>query len=72
MTCIFILIITIFLLLLPLILSIVTITYVGPTFNRSEDIKVDDWKRKFILFFAWFNLAYIIFLTLSYSTLELI
>ena len=70
MTCIFILMLTILLLLVPLILSIVSITYVGPTFNRTEDIKVDDWRRKFILFFAWFNLAYIILLTISYLRLK--
>jgi uncharacterized membrane protein len=68
MSCIFLLIFAVFLLLLPLILVITTIIYIGPTFNRSEDIKVDDWKRKFVLFFAWFNLAYIILLVLSYLT----
>ena len=68
MTCIFILMLTIFLLSLPLILAITTIIYIGPTFDRTEDIKVDDWRRKFILFFAWFNLAYIILLGLSYLT----
>ena len=65
-TGIFILVLAVFLLLLPLILLITTISYVGPTFKRDQDIKVDDWRRKFILFFAWFNLAYIILVVVSY------
>jgi quinol-cytochrome oxidoreductase complex cytochrome b subunit len=67
MSCIF-LILTVILLSLSLILPITTIVYVGPTFDRTEDIKVDDWRRKFILFFAWINIAYIILLMLYGSS----
>jgi hypothetical protein len=35
--------------------NVFIITYIGPTFNRQTEIKVDDFRRKWVLFFAWFN-----------------
>jgi hypothetical protein len=35
--------------------NVFIITYIGPKFNRQTEIKVDDFRRKWVLFFAWFN-----------------
>jgi len=38
-----------------IITSVFTIIYLGPTFEKSS-IEENDWKRKWIIFFAWFGL----------------
>ena len=38
--------------------SVVCITYLGPTFDSKPSLDVNDWRRKFLLFFAWFNVVY--------------
>lgn len=35
---------------------IFTLEYLGWSFNDNSEIKKDDWKRKWIIFFAWLNL----------------
>ena len=42
-----------------LLAEIVIITYLGPTFEHSEKIDVNDWRRKFTLFFSWLAVAMI-------------
>lgn len=36
---------------------IITLSYLGPTFEEPSKIDPNDWKRKWIIFFAWFNLV---------------
>jgi len=43
--------------LLILLTAVFTILYLGPTFGDPGEIDVDDWKRKWILFFAWFGVV---------------
>lgn len=43
--------------ILPLITNIFVIIYLGPTFDRTKKIPVDNWMRKWVLFFAWFNIV---------------
>ena len=45
--------------ILPILTNIFTIIYLGPTFGRNKKIKVDNWMRKWVLFFAWFNIVII-------------
>lgn len=40
--------------------SVVCITYLGPTFDSKPALDVNDWRRKFLLFFAWFNVVYLV------------
>lgn len=42
-------------LMISLMTSIITLLYLGTSFN-SKDLKLDDWKRKFMIFFAYFNI----------------
>lgn len=45
--------------LLGIITCILTLMYLGMSFNNPEIIDPRDWKRKWIIFFAWFNLVVI-------------
>jgi hypothetical protein len=37
--------------------GVITIIYIGPSFNRTDPIDPQNWKRHWILFFAWFRLV---------------
>jgi hypothetical protein len=50
----FSIIITIF---ISIMTDILTITYIGPYFNRNKEIFINDWRRKWILFFNWFTVG---------------
>jgi uncharacterized membrane protein len=50
-------------LMLAILTSVFTIKYIGPTFNRTEHIDVNNWMRKWILFFTWYGLVATIFVT---------
>ena len=43
--------------IIPIITSILTLTYLGVSFNENIEINADDWRRKWIIFFAWLNLV---------------
>lgn len=43
--------------IIPIITSILTLQYLGMTFDENIEIKSDDWRRKWIIFFAWLNLV---------------
>lgn len=36
---------------------IITLSYLGSSFKAPASIDPTDWKRKWIIFFAWFNLV---------------
>lgn len=38
-----------------IVTSILTIVYLGPSFEKSS-IEENDWKRKWIIFYVWFSL----------------
>ena len=42
--------------ILPVLTSIFTLQYIGWTFDNNSDIPKEDWKRKWIIFFAWLGL----------------
>ena len=50
--------------LLSILTYIFTLSYLGTTFNTNKKIDVRDWKRKWIIFFAWFNIGVYSVLTL--------
>lgn len=37
--------------------SVFTLIYLGWTFDTPEKVDPQDWKRKWIIFFAWFHIA---------------
>jgi len=43
---------------LPILTGVFSILYLGP-WSESDLIDPSDWKRKWILFFAWFNLIFL-------------
>lgn len=48
-------IIILFSFVVAIITQIITLHYLGASFN-DKDLKVDDWKRKWLIFFAYFNI----------------
>lgn len=42
--------------LIPIATAIITLNYLGMTFDEKNDSKIDanDWQRKWLIFFAWF------------------
>jgi len=44
--------------ILPVLMSIFTLQYIGWTFDNSSDIPKEDWKRKWVIFFAWLGLVF--------------
>lgn len=44
--------------------AVITLTYLGWTFDDPENIYPKDWKRVWVIFFAWLNAAFIILLFL--------
>lgn len=55
------LILQIFLQLIPILTAIIVLLYLGPTFS-DEDVHIDpsDWRRKWLIFFAWLSLIIIL------------
>ena len=45
--------------------NIFTLMYLGWTFKAPESINPQDWKRKWIIFFAWFSLASLSLITIA-------
>lgn len=43
--------------ILVIITDILIISYLGPMWDSKQTIDPTDWRRKWILFFAWFKLA---------------
>lgn len=41
---------------IPIITHILTLIYLGTSLDSSYSIDLQDWKRKWIIFFAWFGL----------------
>lgn len=41
-----------------IILSVIILYYLGWTFDETQEIKIDDWKRKYIIVFVWIMLIY--------------
>lgn len=48
----------------PLLTSIFTLSYLGTTITPTKTIDTNDWKRKWIIFFSWFNLILNLFVLL--------
>jgi len=42
--------------ILPIVTAIILLTYLGPTFSNNVEIDPNDWRRKWLIFFAWLNL----------------
>jgi hypothetical protein len=46
--------IQLFLLLVPIITAVIVLTYLGPWLSEeNKDIDVADWRRKWLVIFAW-------------------
>jgi|688.fasta_scaffold1492022_2 hypothetical protein len=45
--------------ILPMMTNILILVYLGHTFTPSKSIDPEDWKRKWIIFFAWYYLAWV-------------
>lgn len=43
--------------ILMIITDILTVTYLGPKWDSKEFIDPNDWRRKWILFFAWIKIV---------------
>ena len=56
--------------ILGVISLVVSITYLGPTFDSKPALEIDDWRRKFLLFFAWFNVVYYSIMLIFIKDLE--
>jgi hypothetical protein len=59
-------------LVLLTITNIITIMYLGPGFDKSDKIDVNDWRRKWILFFGWFNavmLSIVVLIFIMYGSI---
>jgi hypothetical protein len=52
-------------LVLTILTNAFTIKYIGPSFNRTEHINVNDWMRKWVLFFAWYSLVVTIIMVVT-------
>lgn len=47
-----------FLYFVPILTAVITLSYLGMTFREDEvDIDPQDWRRKWLIFFAWLTLA---------------
>ena len=59
-------------LILFLMTQIITLKYLGTSFN-DKDLKIDDWKRKWLIFFAYFTIVLSLFSPLPtyYSVLSI-
>jgi hypothetical protein len=44
--------------IIPIMSAIIVLNYLGPTFS-DDDIVIEsnDWRRKWLIFFAWFSLV---------------
>ena len=49
-------IIQLFLLLVPICSSIIVVTYLGPGISDEKDIDAADWRRKWLVIFAWLSI----------------
>jgi hypothetical protein len=58
--------------ILVLMTQIITLVYLGTSFN-DKDLKTDDWKRKWLIFFAYFTIVLSLFSPLPtyYSVLSI-
>jgi len=47
-----------FLYFVPILTAVITLSYLGMTF-KEDDVVIDpqDWRRKWLVFFAWLTLA---------------
>jgi len=44
--------------IIPIMSAIIVLNYLGPTFSDDDIvIESDDWRRKWLIFFAWFSLV---------------
>lgn len=43
--------------ILPVLISVCTLIYLGWTFDNNDEIDKNDWKKKWIIFFAWLGLV---------------
>lgn len=47
-----------FLYLIPILTAVITLSYLGYTFQDDQaDIDPADWRRKWLIFFAWLTVA---------------
>ena len=55
--------------ILGIVSLVASITYLGPTFDSKPAMEVNDWRRKLLLFLAWFNMVYYIIMLISMRNL---
>lgn len=56
---------------LALTTAILTLSYLGTSFESVKPLDASDWRRKWLIFFAWFNLVGLGLLVLSTAGLAI-
>lgn len=51
-------VVQLFLYFVPIVTAVITLNYLGMTYSEEEvDMDPQDWRRKWLIFFAWVTLS---------------